>query len=202
MAETIMTARREGVLAGRSHTSSAVSLRAPASSVQALSVALGLDLPTRPKTSASADGRAALWLGPDEWLILGQDGDDLLQRLAGVEVLHSAVDVSHRNVGIEISGIKAEAVLSAACPQDLRQVSFPAGAASRTIFGKTEIVLLRTGPDAFRIEVCHSRPMCSTFSRMLRAARRADSSAQDAFFQARSATKADKAAPSIGRANA
>jgi sarcosine oxidase, subunit gamma len=167
MAETIMTARREGVLAGRSHTSSAVkivpaapcarlSLRAPASSVQALSVALGLDLPTRPKTSASADGRAALWLGPDEWLILGQDGDDLLQRLAGVEVLHSAVDVSHRNVGIEISGIKAEAVLSAACPQDLRQVSFPAGAASRTIFGKTEIVLLRTGPDAFRIEVWRS----------------------------------------------
>ncbi|MBA4785929.1 MAG: sarcosine oxidase subunit gamma, partial [Rhizobiales bacterium] len=40
-----------------------ISLRAATDEVQALSRALGLELPERPKTSASAGGRTALWLG-------------------------------------------------------------------------------------------------------------------------------------------
>ncbi|RWC09619.1 MAG: sarcosine oxidase subunit gamma, partial [Mesorhizobium sp.] len=34
--------------------------------------------------------------------------------------------------------------------------AFPAGAASRTILGKVEIVLLRTASDAFRVECWRS----------------------------------------------
>ena len=61
-----------------------VSLRAPAASLAALSKALGVALPDRPKSSALAKGgllpaararagsRAALWLGPDEWLLLDE----------------------------------------------------------------------------------------------------------------------------------
>jgi sarcosine oxidase subunit gamma len=132
-----------------------ISLRAPAASVAALSKALGLDLPVKPKTSASSGGRTALWLGPDEWLVIDQTGDPLVD-CAGVKALHSAVGVSHRNVAFSVSGAGAEAALNAGCPQDLSLTAFPVGACSRTILGKVEIVLLRTGEDAFRVECWRS----------------------------------------------
>ncbi|MGO7465112.1 sarcosine oxidase subunit gamma, partial [Rhizobium ruizarguesonis] len=69
---------------------------------------------------------------------------------------HSATDVSHRNVGIIVSGPGAEAKLSVGCPQDLSLASFPVGAASRTILGKAEMVLFRTEEDTFRVECWRS----------------------------------------------
>src|SRR6187402_3823357 len=79
-------------------SASRISLRAPETSVAALSSALGLALPTSPKTSARSDGRMALWLGPDEWLVIDDGAVDLVAVVGTSGVLHSAVDVSHRNI--------------------------------------------------------------------------------------------------------
>lgn len=136
-----------------------ISLRVRAEDVFALSGALGVDLPVKPKTSASANGRTALWLGPDEWLVIGGGydiGNSLMQAAANSGALHSATDVSQRNVAILVSGPRAAAAINAGCPQDLSLKAFPVGACSRTIFGKIEIVLLRTAEDAFRVEVWRS----------------------------------------------
>jgi sarcosine oxidase, subunit gamma len=133
-----------------------ISLRAPAASVAPLSQALGVDLPVKPKTSATAANRSALWLGPDEWLVIDRAGRDPLADLAGVEALHSAVGISHRNVALSVTGADAEAALSAGCPQDLSRGAFPVDACSRTVLGKVEIVLWRTGEDAFRVECWRS----------------------------------------------
>ena len=133
-----------------------ISLRAPEASVAALSKALGVTLPKKPKTSASKAGRTALWLGPDEWLVIDEAGNDPLADCAGVSALHSAVGISHRNVAIAVTGAGAAATINAGCPQDLSLDAFPVGACSRTILGKTEIVLLRTAADAFRVECWRS----------------------------------------------
>lgn len=133
-----------------------IALRAPMVSVAALSDALGLDLPGKPKTSATRSGRTALWLGPDEWLVIGEQRGDLPGACAAVGDLHSAVDISHRNVAFSIAGPGAEATLNAGCPQDLSPGAFPAGACSRTLLGKAEIVLLRTGEESFRLECWRS----------------------------------------------
>ncbi|MBL8581857.1 MAG: sarcosine oxidase subunit gamma [Rhizobiaceae bacterium] len=133
-----------------------ISLRAPAGAVEALSRALGLALPVRPCTSATAEGRTALWLGPDEWLVLDEKGGDLLAACAGVEALHSAVGISHRNVAIAVTGPGAETTISAGCPRDLALEAFSVGACARTVLGKIEIVLLRTGEEAFRVECWRS----------------------------------------------
>ena len=145
-----------------------VSLRAPAASLAALSKALGVALPDRPKSSALAKGgllpaararagsRAALWLGPDEWLLLDESGSSLVADCAKAKALSSTVDISHRNVAIAVAGPAAEATLSAGCPQDLSAAAFPVGACSRTILGKVEIVLWRTGTDTFRVECWRS----------------------------------------------
>lgn len=133
-----------------------MSLRARPAAVAGLSKALGLTLPQKPKTATSKAGRTALWLGPDEWLVIDEAGGDPVADCASVKGLNSAVDVSHRNVAIEVSGPNAAAVINAGCPQDLSLQAFPIGAASRTILGKVEMVLLRTGEDSFRVECWRS----------------------------------------------
>lgn len=133
-----------------------ISLRAPAESVAALSKALGVALPTQPKTSASTNSRHALWLGPNEWLVIDDAGADLLALCGKVKQLHSAVGISHRNVGISVTGVHCEDTLSAGCPQNLSLAAFPVGACSRTILGKVEVVIYRTGEDAFRVECWRS----------------------------------------------
>ncbi|MCO5145121.1 MAG: sarcosine oxidase subunit gamma [Aquamicrobium sp.] len=133
-----------------------LSLRAPRDSVAALSKALGLDLPERPMASAGEGGRAALWLGPDEWLVIEEGRDALPAALSGVKAFHSAVDVSHRNLGILVAGRGAEATLASGCPRDLSQAAFPIGSCARTVLGKAEIVVWRTGEEAFRVECWRS----------------------------------------------
>jgi sarcosine oxidase subunit gamma len=70
--------------------------------------------------------------------------------------VHAAVDVSHRNTAVIVSGPGAEAAINSGCPQDLSLSIFPVGACSRTIFGKAEIVLFRTAEDTFRVECWRS----------------------------------------------
>ncbi|TPN55063.1 MULTISPECIES: sarcosine oxidase subunit gamma [unclassified Mesorhizobium] len=158
---------RRPALAGRSTTATnakveilppaeRISLRAPEASVAALSKALGVTLPKKPKTSVSKAGRTALWLGPDEWFVIDEAGNDPLAACATVAALHSAVGVSHRNIAIAVTGAAAAATINSGCPQDLSLDAFPVGAASRTILGKAEIVLLRTAADAFRVECWRS----------------------------------------------
>lgn len=135
---------------------SRMSLRARPDTIAALSKALGVTLPQKPKSSAAKAGRTALWLGPDEWLVIDEAGGNPVADCASVKGLHSAVDVSHRNVAIAVTGPNAAATISSGCPQDLSLAAFPVGAASRTILGKVEIVALRTAQDAFRIECWRS----------------------------------------------
>jgi sarcosine oxidase subunit gamma len=133
-----------------------MSLRASGASVAALSKALGLALPQQPKRSISKGSCTALWLGPDEWLVIEDGARDPLKAFGGVEALHSAVDISHRNVALLVAGPAAASTINAGCPQDLSVQAFQVGACSRTVLGKVEIVLLRTGDDSFRVECWRS----------------------------------------------
>ena len=158
---------RATVLAGRFSASPAASvtpagaasriaLRAPQKSRAALSRALGLALPETPKGTAANGSRAALWLGPDEWLVIDAPDADLMSVMARVSALHAATDVSHRNQAIVVAGPGAQATLNAGCPLDLSQAAFPVGAATRTVLGKAEIVLWRTEVATFRVECWRS----------------------------------------------
>ncbi len=133
-----------------------ISLRARTNDLADLSKALGVTLPQKPKHSATKGKRSALWLGPDEWLVIDTSGQSPFADLQGVATLHAATDVSHRNIGILISGEGAEATINAGCPQDLSLSVFPVGAATRTIFGKAEIVLWRLSETEFRLECWRS----------------------------------------------
>jgi sarcosine oxidase subunit gamma len=122
--------------------------------------AFGVALPQTACRAATTGGRSALWLGPDEWLLLAEDGAVAAIEAAFADRLgqqpHSLVDVSHRNTAVEIAGPAAADVLNAGCPLDLRLEAFPVGMCTRTLFAKAEIVLWRTDAQRFRVEVWRS----------------------------------------------
>ena len=105
-------------------------------------------------------GRATLWLGPDEYLLIAPESEattlaaDLAPALAGYP--HSLVDIAHRQIGLELFGTHAEWLLGARCPLPLDLTAFPVDMCTRTVFAKAEVVLWRTAPEIFRLEVARS----------------------------------------------
>lgn len=126
--------------------------------VEPLGAAFGLALPTRMLTAQSSLARAALRLGPDEWLLLAGDAPaavilPVLEAARGAAPA-SLVDVSDRQIGLDVDGPTALALLAEGCPLDLD--SFPLDGCTRTLFGKVEVVLWRRAADWWRIEVARS----------------------------------------------
>jgi sarcosine oxidase, subunit gamma len=111
---------------------------------------------------ALVDGpRATLWLGPDEYLLLGPVGDSQLANLDALEralgdIPHALVDVSHRQIALQVSGPHATTLLAGACPLDLDLEEFPVGMCTRTVFSKADIVLWRVGQHVFHVEIWRS----------------------------------------------
>jgi sarcosine oxidase, subunit gamma len=105
-------------------------------------------------------GRAALWLGPDEWLLLAPEADAAAVAPALAAALsplpHSLVDVSHRQCAFRVAGPRAATMLAAGCPLDLDAGAFAPDMCTRTMLAKAEIVLWRSGAEAFRVEVWRS----------------------------------------------
>lgn len=116
--------------------------------------AFGLGLPTTPCRAA---GDWALWLGPDEWLLLTapEEGEALRARVAGAaqDRPFSLVDVTHRQRGFVLDGDGAAELLSGAVPVDLREAAFPPGMVTRTLFEKAPILLWRLSGSAWRLEI-------------------------------------------------
>jgi len=136
------------------------SFRGGADAALAASRAFGVDLPATACRANVAGTRAALWLGPDEQLLITAEAEAAAARAALDSALesipHSLVDVSHRQIAFEIKGPDAEWLLQAGCPLDLDVAAFPVGMCTRTVYLKAEVLLWRTSADAFRLEVWRS----------------------------------------------
>ncbi|KQT66288.1 sarcosine oxidase subunit gamma [Aureimonas sp. Leaf460] len=136
-----------------------LALRAGEGDLAAIEAALGFALPRRPKTVTGEGVVSALWLGPDDWLLVDEsEGRDplalrspLAERFDAVTAPFSLVDVTNRSVALSLDGPAAEAVISAGCAQDIRLQTFPVGSATRTILTKADIVLWRRAEHRFEI---------------------------------------------------
>ena len=127
---------------------------APAAAAEAI----GVPLPTVPGTIARGPEWAALWLGPDEWLLLGPPGAEqtLTARLAGAlgGGLGTVVDVSANRTAIEVSGPRAREVLEKGCSLDLHPRAFGAGRCAQTMLARSQVVLARESEaPAYRVLV-------------------------------------------------
>jgi sarcosine oxidase subunit gamma len=135
-------------------------LRCRPASIEAAGRAFGVTLPQEACHATAGENRAALWLGPDEWLLLAAEGEAAAVQAAFAAGLegrpYSLVEVGNRNTALELTGPDAALVLNAGCPLDLDPAALPVDSCTRTVLGKAEIVLWRTDSDRFHIEVWRS----------------------------------------------
>lgn len=151
------------------------SFRGDAAAADACAAPFGCDLPRDACRAATAGERAALWLGPDEWLLLAPE-DETAALFAALEAAvgerpHALVDISHRQVGLAIAGAGAATLLATGCPLDLDAAAFPVGMCTRTVLAKSDVALWRRAPDVFRLEV--NRSFADYVAGYLRVAERA-----------------------------
>ena len=135
-------------------------LRGEGAALDAVGPAFGVPIPRTACRAEAAGPRAALWLGPDEFLLMCPERD--LSAIRDVLVgslaahLHALVDVTHRQLALRISGPDAATLLNTGCPLDLHLDAFPIDSCTRTILGKAEITLWRRSADVFHLDVARS----------------------------------------------
>jgi sarcosine oxidase subunit gamma len=100
--------------------------------------------PTDPNTTAEVAGATVLWLGPDEWLVLGGTEADFPDAAA-------AVDVSANRVAFDLTGEHAADVLARGCSLDLD--GFGPGRCAQTLLARAQVILYRPDPRTWRILV-------------------------------------------------
>jgi sarcosine oxidase subunit gamma len=95
---------------------------------------LGVALPA-PNRVATAGERAILWLGPDEYLVVGPPDDRI------VVTGDSVVDVSANRTTIELSGPHARDILEKGMSIDLHPRSFGPGQCAQTLLARAQVLV-------------------------------------------------------------
>lgn len=107
--------------------------------------AVGLELPTIPNTVTAGRAMRILWLGPDEWLLVGEAGAEgpILARLnaALAGICASAVDVSANRAVLTVSGGASRSLLMKGCSLDLHPRAFSPLRCAQTNFARTTVIL-------------------------------------------------------------
>jgi sarcosine oxidase subunit gamma len=99
-------------------------------------------------------GLAALWLGPDAWLLTCPP-DQTIQlagrlRTALADVHAAVTDVSDGRVALRVAGPSARDVLAKGCPLDLHLRAFATGACAQSLLAKASVLIHLLGDDARR----------------------------------------------------
>jgi sarcosine oxidase subunit gamma len=95
---------------------------------------LGVPVPA-PNRVATAGERAILWLGPDEYLVVGPPGDQI--DVDG----DSVVDVSANRTTIVLSGPYARDVLEKGMSIDLHPRAFGPGHCAQTLLARAQVIV-------------------------------------------------------------
>ncbi|MDQ3810008.1 MAG: sarcosine oxidase subunit gamma [Chloroflexota bacterium] len=123
-----------------------VNVRAHGEAAARVGHALGLVLPTQPNTVTTGEDCSALWLGPDEWLIVADDvaGAGAIEsavRAAFTPDWGSVVDVSGNRVALDVAGPSARDVLATGCSLDLHPRRFGVGRCAQTLLARTGVIV-------------------------------------------------------------
>jgi len=117
----------------------------------------GVGVPEPLGVTMSADETGAVWMSPDELLILvryseaGATVAALEEALAGRH--HLAVDVSDARAVIELTGARVPEVLAKGAPLDFSEPGFPVGRARRTHLAEIAVGIWRIEPETWQV-VC------------------------------------------------
>jgi len=141
----------ESLVAGWRADLSVVNLRGNAEEAafrEGAASALGLRLPLKACTTSENSLVRIVWVGPDDWVIVGPPGQAeaivlrLREALSGLH--HAVTDVSSGYRVLQLSGRPVRDVLAQGCPLDLHPRAFERGACAGSHFFKASIWLWQT----------------------------------------------------------
>lgn len=116
---------------------------------------LGYPLPTATCTSAGGGGTEALWLGPDEWLILADPRREAelgaALRKAGEDEFVAVTDVSAQRCVLEAGGDALPELLARGCAIDFHPSVTPVGACVQTLLAQTGATIVVKAPGAVEV---------------------------------------------------
>jgi len=101
----------------------------------------GPSLPTERNTVAGDESRAALWLGPDEWLVVGPPGSEAALETELRATGATVVDVSANRTTLELRGPRARELLEFGCPIDLDPRVFGPGRCAQTLLARANVLI-------------------------------------------------------------
>ena len=119
--------------------------------LDAVEGATGVGLPLEPNTTAENGDLAALWLGPDEWLVLtapdsaASTSEALRDALAGR--FAAVTDVSGGQTVISLRGRHARDVLAKGCTLDLHPRAFGVGQCAQSHLAKALVTIRQVGDE-------------------------------------------------------
>lgn len=134
-----------------------VSIRVEAGSAagRAIEAELGMPLPRTVGETTRKGAYDALWLGPDEWLVVAVSETGLAERLqaaaAATEGNAQVLDVSANRTVLELGGPQAREVLEKGCPVDLHPRAFADDTAVVTTIARVPVILWKSDETMFRI---------------------------------------------------
>ena len=118
---------------------------ADGAALSAVRATLGFPLPLAPNTVSSSADRRAVWLGPDEWLIVADAGEEAALERGLRSALEgrfaSVVDVSANRTTLELAGPRSRDVLQRGCALDLHPRAFGPGRCAQTVLARAQVVL-------------------------------------------------------------
>jgi len=141
----------ESLVAGWRADLSIVNLRGNAEETafrEGAASAMGVALPLKPCTISENGLVRVVWVGPDDWFIVGPSGQAeaialrLREALSGIH--HAVTDVSSGYTVLHLSGRPVRDVLAQGCPLDLHPRAFERGACAGSHFFKASIWLWQT----------------------------------------------------------
>jgi sarcosine oxidase subunit gamma len=104
----------------------------------------GIPLPLTANLVAATGPLRVLWLGPDEWLVVGEgEAPDLLPRLERAVADRRAAldDLSSSRTVIDLRGPGARDLLAAGCGLDLHPRAFTPGQCAQTLLARVPVIL-------------------------------------------------------------
>ena len=112
---------------------------------------INMILPIEANTSTSSNNYTAIWLSPDEWMIVSNNTvnkenndyeiEELLFNKISKTNLGSVTDVSDQFVMINLKGEKIFDLLSTGCPFDFADFKLKKGSVAQTLLAQIDVII-------------------------------------------------------------
>ena len=112
---------------------------------------LNMILPTEANTSTTSDKLTAIWLSPDEWMIVSNELvnkendkyelNEILFNSISKTNLGAVIDVTDQFIQLELKGKNIYEIFSAGCPFNFNEFKEKKGSTTQTVLNHIDVIL-------------------------------------------------------------